>query len=123
MLSAGITAARPSVHIFSPLDSSSIHPTIQLLCWVKQASPAQVRVSWTIDGQRADGWSGSAWTNGNESATEFTQSWVMVPAELWESGAECVCVAEYARRTTTKTVQSKKRDGRLELETQGIDSV
>lgn len=122
MLSAGNMAVRPSVHIFSPLDSKSHHSTIQLLCWVKQVIPSQVRVSWTIDGQRADGWTRSAWTNGTETATEFTQNWVMVPGELWERGAECVCVVEYAGKTMRKTVQHKKHNGKYELETEGINS-
>lgn len=116
-------AARPSVHIFSPLHRKSYHSAIQLLCWVKQVIPSQVRVGWIIDGQRANGWTGSKWTNGTETATEFTQSWVTVPDELWETGAECVCEAEYAGKTMRKTVQRKKNNGKFELETEGINSV
>ncbi|KAG5264359.1 hypothetical protein AALO_G00252900 [Alosa alosa] len=106
----GAIAVRPSVQIFSPLDSSRHNSDVQLLCWVMQVVPSQVHVSWTIDGERADGWTGSAWTNGGNSAVEFTRSWVRVRAERWERGAECVCEVEYAGETIRKTAQRRAQN-------------
>ncbi|KAL2080661.1 hypothetical protein ACEWY4_024454 [Coilia grayii] len=99
-------ATRPVVQVLSPLMSDNQDSFIPLLCWVTEVVPSQVRIRWMVDGQEADvGMTGPTWTPDGKWAAEHTQGWLVVPVELWERGAECVCVVEYAGQTITRPMQ------------------